>query len=58
MENIWDYLRGNKLSRRVWGSYEAIVAACGDAWRFLVGDPDRITTIAQRHWACVNLSGG
>jgi hypothetical protein len=23
MENIWDYLRGNKLSRRVWNSYEA-----------------------------------
>jgi transposase len=28
MENIWDYLRGNKLSRRVWDTYEAIVAAC------------------------------
>jgi hypothetical protein len=27
MENIWDYLRGNKLSRLVWDSYEAIVAA-------------------------------
>jgi hypothetical protein len=25
MENIWDYPRGNKLSRRVWDSYEAIV---------------------------------
>ena len=23
MENIWDYLRGNKLSRLVWDSYEA-----------------------------------
>ena len=28
MENVWDYLRGNKLSRLVWDSYEAIVAAC------------------------------
>jgi transposase len=27
IENIWDYLRGNKLSRLVWDSYEAIVAA-------------------------------
>ena len=28
MENIWDYLRGSKLSRLVWDNYEAIVAAC------------------------------
>jgi putative transposase len=55
MENIWDYLRGNKLSMRVWDSYEAIVAACKDAWLFLVGDPDRIGTIARRTWASVNL---
>ena len=25
MENVWEYLRGNKLSARVWDSYEAIV---------------------------------
>ena len=55
MENIWDYLRGNKLSMRVWNSYEAIVAACRDAWHFLVGDPDRIRSISHRVWACVNL---
>ena len=28
MENVWEYLRGNKLSRLVWDSYDAIVAAC------------------------------
>jgi len=55
MENIWDYLRGNKLSILVWDSYEAIVAACRDAWRFLVNDPDRIRSIAHRDWASVNL---
>ena len=55
IENVWDYLRGNKLSRRVWDSYEAIVAACKDAWAFLVGDPSRIDSIAHRSWACVNL---
>ena len=55
MENIWDYLRGNKLSKRVWNSYEAIVIACRDAWHFLVNDPDRITTISHRDWACVNV---
>ena len=55
MENIWDYLRGNKLSMCVWDSYEAITAACRDAWLFLMGDPDRIDSIAHRTWAQVNL---
>ena len=48
MENIWDYLRGNKLNRRIWDSYEAIVAACKDAWHFLVADKHRIDSIARR----------
>ena len=55
MENIWDYLRGNKLSRRVWDTYEAIVAACKDAWDFLIDDPERIESMARRSWAWVNL---
>lgn len=54
MENIWDYLRGNKLSRLVWHSYDAIVAACKEAWLFLIGDLDRINSIAHRSWASVN----
>jgi transposase len=54
MENIWDYLRGNKLSRCIWNSYEAIVAACKEAWLFLVNDPERIRSIALRSWATVN----
>ena len=36
MENVWEYLRGNKLSARVWDSYEAIVEACAEAWNFFV----------------------
>jgi hypothetical protein len=55
MENIWDYLRGNKLSSLVWDSYEAIVDACKEAWNFLVGDPERIKSIARRSWAWVNV---
>jgi transposase len=55
MENIWDYLRGNKLSRCIWDTYEAIVAACKDAWDFLLEDPERIDSIAHRDWAWVNL---
>jgi transposase len=55
MENIRDYLRGNKLSRRVWESYEAIVTACKQAWLFLISDVERINSIAHRTWAWVNL---
>jgi hypothetical protein len=54
MENVWDYLRGNKLSHLVWDGYEAMVVACAKAWRFLIEDPDRIRSIAHRHWAAVN----
>ena len=53
MENVWYYLRANKLSLLVWDSYEAIVAACKEAWNFLAGDPDRIKSIGSRSWACV-----
>ena len=53
MENVWDYLRGNKLSSLVWDSYEAMCQACTQAWRFLVNDPARIVSIGTREWACV-----
>lgn len=53
--NVWDYLRGNKLSHTVWDTYEAIVQACANAWRFLIDDPERIRSIAYRDWAWVNL---
>ncbi|WP_428391041.1 transposase [Lichenicoccus sp.] len=31
MENVWDYLRQNKLCATVWGSYADIVEACRSA---------------------------
>ena len=58
MENVWDYLRANKLSALVWDSYEAILQACRDAWLFLVNDPDRIRSIGTRDWATVSIQGG
>jgi hypothetical protein len=54
MENVWDYLRGNMLSHKVWDTYDAIVQACAKAWRFLIADPERIRSIAHRDWASVN----
>ncbi len=55
MENVWQFLRSNKLSALVWNSYEAILDVCANAWNFLINDPDRITSIGTREWACVNL---
>jgi transposase len=55
MENVWEYLRANKLCALVWDTYDAIVQACRDAWRFLVDDPDRIQSIGTREWACVDV---
>jgi transposase len=50
-ENVWQYLRQNHLSNRVFDTYEAIVDACCDAWNKLIAQPECITSIAQREWA-------
>ncbi|HVX56737.1 MAG TPA: IS630 family transposase [Candidatus Saccharimonadales bacterium] len=55
MENVWEYLRANKLCALVWETYDAIINACRDAWTFLISDPDRIRSIGIRDWACVNV---
>lgn len=55
MENVWAYLRSNKLCALVWDSYEAIVDACREAWLFLINDPERIRSIGTRDWATVKV---
>ena len=55
MENVWQYLRGNKLSARVWNTYNEILATCAEAWNWLIDDPDRIRSIGTREWATVNV---
>lgn len=55
MENVWQYLRQNKLASRVWETYEQIIAACADAWRWIIADPKRITSIGTRDWMKVNI---
>jgi transposase len=55
MENVWEYLRGNKLCARVWDTYDDIVEACRRAWSFLIGDLGRIQTLGARDWAWVNV---
>jgi transposase len=51
VENIWQFLRQNFLSNRVFDSYEAIVAACCDAWNRLIEEPDQVRSITSRDYA-------
>jgi len=51
MENVWEFLRGNFLSHRVWDTYELILKACRDAWNKLMHTPEQIASLTQRSWA-------
>lgn len=55
MENVWEYLRGNKLAITVFDSYDDILDVTCDAWMFFENDRERIATIATRSWATVNV---
>ena len=54
MENVWAYLRANKLCNLVWNTYDEIVNACAEAWHFFVKDPERIQSIGKRDWTRVS----
>ena len=53
VENVWAYLRANKLAITVFDSYDDILKACCTAWNFLANDPKDIASITQRSWAKV-----
>jgi hypothetical protein len=53
-ENIWQYMRQNWLSNRIFADYAAIRGACCNAWNNLIADPKRITTIGNRDWASIS----
>jgi DDE superfamily endonuclease len=49
IENVWEYLRGNKLAITVFDDYDDIVdKACG-AWNSFEQDPKRIASITPEH---------
>jgi transposase len=54
IENVWEYLRGNKLANTVYETYDELVTACCNAWNFFVEDPERIASVTTRSWAKVN----
>ncbi len=51
VENLWQFLRDNWLSNRVFASYADIVDHCCHAWNKLRDQPWTIMSIGLRHWA-------
>lgn len=51
VENIWQYLRANWLSNRVFDTYDDIVDAACSAWNKLVALPEVIASVGMRQWA-------
>ena len=50
VENVWQFLRNNWLSNRVFQSYEDILHHCAQAWNKLASQPEPIASIGTRSW--------
>lgn len=51
VENVWQFMRDNWLSNRIFTSYDNIVDHCCEAWNKRIDQPNRIMTIDRRPWA-------
>jgi transposase len=51
VENIWQFMRGNWLSNRIFRSYDDILDHCCAAWNRLTEQPWTIMSIGLRNWA-------
>jgi transposase len=51
VENVWQFVRDNWLSNRVFADYEDIVSHCCEAWNKLVDQPWKIISLGMRQWA-------
>ena len=51
VENIWQFMRDNWLSNRIFKSYNEIIDHCCFAWNQLVDQPWKIMSSGLREWA-------
>jgi len=51
VENIWQFLRDNWISNRIFASYEDLLDHCCFAWNKLTDMPWKIMSIGLREWA-------
>src|SRR5262249_15785433 len=50
VENVWQFMRDNWLSNRIFKSYDDLVDHCCEAWNKLVDQPWHIMSIGFRQW--------
>ncbi len=50
VENVWQFMRDNWLSNRVFQTHDDILDHCCEAWNKLVDQPWRIMSIGLRDW--------
>jgi DDE superfamily endonuclease len=53
-ENIWEYMRKNDLSNRLYDGYPQIIDACCGAWQSFIAKPDLVRSLTARSWANVS----
>mgnify|MGYP001295002258 CR=1 FL=1 len=51
VENIWQFMRDNWLSNKIFKSYNDILEHCCFAWNQLIDQPWKIISIGMRDWA-------
>ncbi len=51
VENLWQFMRENWLSNRIFKSYDEIVDLCCEAWNKVVDQPWRFMSVGLRKWA-------
>jgi hypothetical protein len=51
VENVWQFMRDNWLSNRIFTSYSDILDHCCAAWNKLIDQPWRIMSLGLRDWA-------
>jgi len=51
IENVWQFMRQNWLSNRIFNTHRDIVDHCSHAWNKLVDQPWIIMSIGLRDWA-------
>ena len=51
VENVWQFIRENWLSNRVFPSYDNLLDHCCEAWNHLISQPWKIMSIGLCDWA-------
>ena len=51
VENVWQFMRDNWLSNRIFTSYEDVIGHCCHAWNTLIDQSWKIRSIGRRQWA-------